>query len=311
MKNPLRFFRKPSDQNDEKQKNDTAPTKDASVQQTEKMSEPPQSGEDEARKPDKEQGDSFTQWCRSRVRGGIERRERNDIFEEYGVYGVDGQGRLLCRYYHRYPEHERDFEMSYERVLSFDEFNTRLLGEIDRGSLTLETYGECIEKAQKLSGKADEERDGIYEGFSAEEEGRLRDFCETLENLKDKSYRHGDGIFRCEGESILEGEVLDIWFRKPVKHDAFYTDVAGIIRQPVSPLDIGDIWILSIYNRIRERCGTCEVVRVKSEWSLKEEAVYMMAVEGLVGIKGTVLIAVAEASNFGRFGFYALGFANK
>ncbi len=89
--------------------------------------------------------DSFTEWCRSQIRGGIERRERNDIFEAYSVYGVDG-GRLTCRYYHRYPEHEREFDLSDTRALSFNDFNRRLLSELDRGDLRLAAYNTIVSK---------------------------------------------------------------------------------------------------------------------------------------------------------------------
>ena len=84
--------------------------------------------------------DGFDEWFRTRTRGGIERRERNDIFEEYCVYGADESGALTCRRYHRYPEHERDFDLSYSRTLTFDELIRRLLSELDMGDIKLPAY---------------------------------------------------------------------------------------------------------------------------------------------------------------------------
>ncbi len=253
--------------------------------------------------------DRFTEWCRSQVRGGIERRERNDIFEAYSVYGTDEAGRLACRFYHRYPEHEKDFDLSYTRALSFDEFNRRLLSELDKGDLKLSEYHDCIQKAAALSQMTSSEAD--YQGFTDAELNVLQAFCDAIDTLKDKRYLHGDGIFSCECESIVGSESLNIRFRKPLPHDALSREIAGVSKKEVAGYDIDDMWILGVYNRLRERCSGCGVIQLTSEWSLEKESVLLISAEGFSGIDGTLLVAIAESSMFRRFGFYSLDFSNK
>ena len=118
MKNPFKFFRPSSE------KPKTEPIADAPE---ETVIPTPTEPEQPVKQPP---ADPFVEWCRSQVRGGIERRERNDIFEAYNVYGVDEHDRLTFRRYHRYPEHERDFDLSYSRTLTFEELNRRLLSEL-------------------------------------------------------------------------------------------------------------------------------------------------------------------------------------
>lgn len=275
--------------------------------------------------------DAFTEWCRSQVRGGIERRERNDIYEAYTVYGVDESGQLACLCYHRYPEHERSFALSYRRTLSFDAFNQRLLGELDKGGIRLADYRLCIARAEQLTDPAapGEPADtgatasstcqntaasagaAADEGFTDAERASLRDFCEALDHLKDKEYRSSEGIEHCSCKSLVGEEELNLWFRKPMKHDALFTTVSGVNRAPVNGYDIDNLWIMGVYNRLYERCGSCKITLLTSAWSLRSESVYLMSVEGFSGVDGTLLIAVAESSNFARFGFYALDFSGK
>ena len=252
--------------------------------------------------------DTFTEWCRSNIRGGIERRERNDIFEAYSIFGEDG-GRLTVRYYHRYPEHEREFDLSYSRALSFDEFNRRLLSELDRGDLKLNTYNACIAKAESLCGIAAVH--GEYTDFSEAEITALNGFCEAADTLTDKSYLHSDGIYRCESLSAAGGERINIWFRKPIAHDAIDGDVAGVNRESVAGYDIDNLWIMSVYNRLYERCGACRATKLTSQWSIEKESLYLITAEGFEGIDGTLMAAVGEAASFNRFGFYSLDFSKK
>ena len=116
--------------------------------------------------------DGFLEWYRTPTRGGIERRERNDFFEEYNVYGTE-KGALICRRYHRYPEHEREFDLSYSRALRFSEFNRRLLSELDRGGMKLGDYRDCIEKAEQLSGI---DSDSSFEILSENDTALLEEF---------------------------------------------------------------------------------------------------------------------------------------
>ena len=191
--------------------------------------------------------DGFVEWCRSQVRGGIERRERNNIYEAYSVYGKSAGGQLTCRYYHRYPEHERDFDLSNERTLNFTDFNRRLFSELDKGDIRLTDYNACIGEALRLD-DATVSNDISYEGFTDEENAVLRDFCESMDTLTDKEYRGGDGIFRCSCRGAVGDDTLSLWFRKPLCHDALYTDVAGVSRTPVEGYDIDNLWIMGIYN---------------------------------------------------------------
>lgn len=253
--------------------------------------------------------DGFTEWCRSQIRGGIERRERNDIFEAYTVYGVDAEKRLACRLYHRYPEHERDFDLSYTRALSFDQFNRRLLGELDRCDLKLADYSDCIKKAADLTDLPAPDRDG--DGLSAEEFAVLQSFCDSMDTLKDKNYLHGDGIFRCECESVVGGESLNIRFRKPLMYDALLTNADGVKREEIGGYDIHDMWVMGVFNRLRERCTSCKVFRLTSEWSLAGESVYLIRCEGFDGVDSDLLTAVAPSDQFRRFGFYSLDFSGK
>lgn len=253
--------------------------------------------------------DRFTEWCRSQIRGGIERRERNDIYEAYSVYGEE-DGSLTCRFYHRYPEHERDFDLSYSRTLSFEDFNRRLLSELDKGDLKLNAYNSCIKKAAALTAP-DAPSKPLYEGFSEEELTALRSFCDSIDTLKEQAYINTNGIFNCDCESVVGAERLTIRFRKPLPHDALGTEIAGVKKESVGGYDIESMWVMGVYNRLSERCTTCTLTRLSSEWSLEHETVYLISAEGFPAISGTLYIAVAESDNFRRFGFYSLDFSQK
>lgn len=286
-------------------------------------SQEPSSPEDDhtSAEDEKVPDDSFTEWGRSQVRGGIERRERNDIYEAYTVYGAGADGQLCCRRYHRYPEHDRDFGVSYSRILTFDEFNRRLLAELDRGDMRLNAYNACISKAEELAGSfPDGSAYPAYEGFTDDEEAALRAFCDDMDTLKDKSYLHSDGVLSCECESVVGGERLIIRFRKPLAHDALGSDIAGVKQEVIGGYDIDDLWIMGIYNRLRERCAAVEVTRLSSEWSIERESLYLMRAEGFGGGStgggkgdpgGSLLVAAGEADSFRRFGFYSLDFSKK
>lgn len=254
--------------------------------------------------------DSFTEWCRSATRGGIERRERNDIFEAYTVYGEDN-GALVYRYYHRYPEHERHFDLSDSRTLDFDAFNKRLLAELDRGSVRLNDYHACIARAEALTGSHATGDGALFEGFSDEELAALHAFCDSLDILSEKEYRSAEGIFRCACRSAVGDEGLNLWFRKPLPHDALYAAVTGVKREDVYGYDIENLWMLGVYNRLRERCAGVRVTRLTAEWSLNHESVLVMIADGMPQLDGTLLMAIADEDAFPRFGFYALDFANK
>ena len=270
--------------------------------------EPEKDHKPEQEEKSKAPADTFTEWSRSNIRGGIERRERNDIFEAYSVFGEDG-GRLTVRYFHRYPEHERDFDLSYSRALSFDEFNRRLLSELDKGDLKLGDYNSCIIKAEELSGISAAHKE--YCGFDDGEISALHGFCEAMDTLTDKSYLHSDGIYRCESGSVVGNERINIWFRKLITHDAYDAETAGVSREDIAGYDIENLWIMSVYNRLYNRCGSCKVTRLRSEWSIEKESLFIIAAEGFDGIDGTLLIAVGEAESFRRFGFYSLDFSKK
>lgn len=298
MKNPFRFLKRSHHTDEETQ---TA-AEEETVTEEEEIEEPVS---EKTENPD----DGFVEWLRSAQRGGIERRERNDIYETYSVYGADEQGRLICRLYHRYPEHERDFGLSYSRVLQFDEFNKRLLAELDRGDIKLGDYHACIEKAEQLCGITPGE-DGTYTGFSRAEAEILRDFCEAADTLTDKEYRTGDGIFRCSCRSVVGDESLNLWFRRPLRHDALDTQVSGVSRVDIGGYDIESMWIMGVYNRISERCERCRVTKLVYDWSAEKETVFLMTLEGFGGIGGTLLLAVSDAAAFSRFGFYSLDFSH-
>ena len=258
--------------------------------------------------PEAAPDDGFFEWHRTPVHGGIERRERNDIYEMYNVYGADAEGRLICRCYHRYPEHERDFGLSYSRVLSFGDFNRRLLAELDQGRLTLADYHACIKNAESLADPA-AEADGEYRGFSEEEEAALRGFCDSADILKDQSYLHSEGVLSCECSSAVGDDRLMIRFRRSLPHDALFTDVPGVSREIINGYDIENLWIMGVYNRLREHCAAVTVTRLTSAWSITQESLLLCRCEGFGGIPGELLIAVGEADSFRRFGFWSLDFS--
>ncbi len=254
--------------------------------------------------------DSFVEWCRTRVHGGIERRERSDIFEAYTVYGEDN-GALTFRRYHRYPEHERTFGLSESRSLDFEAFNKRLLAELDRGGVGLSDYHACIARAKELTGNPSDGEAPLFEGFSDSELAVLRGFCDSMDILTDREYRVAEGIFRCSCRSAVGDEGLSLWFRKPLPHDALEYAVPGVKREEIYGYDIEDLWTLGVYNRLRERSQAARVTRLTSEWSLNHESLCLIAAEGFSEIDGTLLMAIADEDAFPRFGFYSLDFANK
>lgn len=301
MKRIFRLFQRSVISKTDEQHNNLQPQDALEDVSAEKTAEP------SAEEKDPGEGDSFTVWCRSRTRGGIERVERNDIYEEYSEYGTDGDGRLVYRYYHRYPEHERSFDLSDERTLNFDAFNSRLLSELDRGAVSLEDYNACITKA----GQSDDNPKGFFTGFDETQTAVLRRFCEGIDTLRDKTFRSSDGIFRCEGVSVVGEETLDILFRKPLQHDALYQKVSGVTRSEADAYGIDDLWIMSVVNRLRERCASCRVETLRSDWSLKGETVCLIICESFEGIGGDLIAAVAPIESLTRFGFYSLDFSNK
>lgn len=300
MKNPFDFF---------KHKKAKAPTavEEASI---------PEIAEESAQEPPIEQSelepeDDFTEWGRSQTHGGIERRERNDIYEAYNVYGTDSKGSLICRCYHRYPEHERDFDLSYSKALTFDEFNRRLLSELDRGDMKLNGYNRCIGMASGLKDDREHPANEAYTGFTEDEIKALNSFCEALDTFKDKSYINENGVYRCECESVAGGEVLNIRFRKPLIYDALDTDVPGVQKESIYGYDLDDIWIMSVYNRLNERCASCKLFKLAAMWSLNNETLYLIKSEGFDGLDGTLVTAVGKREEFARFGLYSLDFTNK
>ena len=298
MKNPFKFFRSSSE------KPHPEPITEAPE---EKVNPEPTVPDSPIEQPPV---DPFVEWCRSQVRGGIERRERNDIFEAYNVYGVDEHDRLTCRRYHRYPEHERDFDLSYSRALTFDELNRRLLSDLDKGDIKLPVYNDCIAKACELCDIPLSDPAG-FNGFSEAECAALRDFCEAFDTLTDQEYRTTDGVFCCACRSVVGDEAFNLRFRKPLPHDAINGEIAGISKTPIEGYDIESLWIMGVYNRLRDRCQSCRVTVLTSEWSLKKESVFLMQAEGFSTIDGTLLLAVADEASFPRFGFYSLDFTNK
>lgn len=296
MKSPFKFFRSSEKQNPEL------------------IAEAPEEVIPELTDPEppieQEPVDPFVEWCRSQIRGGIERRERNDIFEAYNVYGVDEQNRLTCRRYHRYPEHERDFDLSYSRALTFDELNRRLLSDLDKGDIKLPVYNDCIAKARELCDlPLPEAKD--FNGFSEDETSALHDFCEAFDTLTDQEYRTADGVFCCACRSVVGDEMLNLRFRKPLPHDALNGEIAGVSKTLIEGYDIESLWIMGVYNRLREQCQSCRVTVLTSEWSLAKESVFLMQAEGFPSVDGSLLLAVADEASFPRFGFYSLDFTNK
>ena len=303
MKNPFRFFHAAA-------KDEPTPKPDQAADQKEQPAPEEPVTEAVPNEPVIEEAqDSFIEWCRTQVRGEIERRERNDIYEAYSVFGTDN-GQLICRFYHRYPEHERDFDLSYSRQLSFDEFNRRLLSELDKGDLKLSAYNECIEKAASQNQTPPVDAPA-YDGFTEEESAALRAFCDSMDTLTDKEYRGGDGIFHCSCRSVVGEERLNLRFRKPLPHDALSADIPGVGKKSVEGYDIDDLWIMGIHNRLSERCDSVRITLLTAEWSLSHESVYLMAATGFPGIEGTLLLAVADEAAFPRFGFYSLDFSKK
>ena len=300
MKNPFKFFRSSAEQPD--------PSPDPTTEIAEEPAIPAPPDPDP--EPPVEQPDPFTEWCRSQIRGGIERRERNDIFEVYNVYGVDEDNRLTCRHYHRYPEHERDFDLSYTRVLTFDELNRRLLSDLDKGDIQLPAYNDCIKKARDLCDVPAPDAPE-FNGFTDEETAAVKEFCEAFDTLTDKEYRTADGVFICACRSVVGDEILNLRFRKPLPHDALNGDVAGVSKTPMEGYDIESLWIMGVYNRLSVRCQSCRVTQLTSEWSLNKESVFLMQAEGFPSVDGTLLLAVADEASFPKFGFYSLDFANK
>lgn len=254
--------------------------------------------------------DSFIEWSRTQIRGGIERRERNDIFEAYSVFGTDEEKNLVYRRYHRYPEHEKDFSLSMSRQLSFDEFNRRLLSELDRNDLNLSDYSFCISQASRISDW--EASDAVNTALSDDATTVLKEFCESADILQNKSYLLQNGIFRCECESVIGEEKINIWFRRPIAFDSITSDIAGVLKKSVEGYDIDNLWIMGVYNRLRERCTKVYVWRLTSEWSVEKESLYLFQTEGLVVPDGgVILVAAGNVQSFRRFGFYSLDFSRK
>ena len=309
MKNPFSFFRGRKSAVPDEHPEPVPAAEAAPEPDPEPVEDMPETADEEPAEP----GDGFTEWCRSRPRGGIERRERNDIYESYFVYGVDRDGRLTCRCYHRYPEHERDFGLSYSRALSFDDFDRRLLSELDRGGIKLGEYDSCIALAVSAASDAPEGADGPAEsrGFSDGEYAALNEFCESMDIVRDRSYLHGEGVYSCECFSAVGEDRLNIRFRKLLRYDAAHMSVAGVSRTPCAGYDIGNLWIMGVYNRVRDNCASCTVEILTSEWSVDKESLYLITADGFAGIDGRLLIAVGEADSFRRFGFYSLDFSNK
>jgi len=259
----------------------------------------------EAEVPD----DGFHEWMRTTTRGGIEPGGRSDIYETYSVYGADAQERIIRRCYHRYPEHARAFDLSCSRVLTFDELNRHLLEELDKGGVTLDDYHACIAAAEKLMHKESDTPPDME--FSEDEYAVLRSFCESLDTLRDKECHAGRGVFRCSGVSVVGDEELWLNCRKSLTHDALYGESYGISRTEIGGYDIENLWILSVYNRLRERCDRCRVILLKSEWNLSQKPVTLLVAEGVQGISGALLVTVADIETLSRFGAYSLTFLRR
>lgn len=260
----------------------------------------------EAPAPAPARDDGFDAWCRAKVRGGVERRERNDFFEAYSVYGADGDGRLTCRYYHRYPEHERDFGLSYTRALSFDDFNRRLLKELDHSGVSLNEYRDCIRRAEALTGPP--EQAGQADSFTEEEAAALCAFCESADILREQRCLHSEGVVSCSCVSAVGDEELMLRFRRILRHDALDMSVAGVSRESVMGYDIDDLWIMGIHNRLRDCCSSVGITRLTSEWSAERPSVWLFRCEGFDGA-GELLAAAGRAESFRRFGFWSLDFS--
>ena len=310
MKNPFRRFKGKRDKEQE-----PVVTEETAVQSIPEPDTEPGIEDTSAKageEPEKEPADGFTEWCRSQTRGGIERRERNDIYEAYNVYGADKDGALTCRVYHKYPEHERDFGLTYSRALSFDDFDRRLLAELDRGDIKLADYDLCIKKAQSLSQSGDEaQTEAASADFSDKEIAAIKDFCESIDILRDKSYLHSEGQLSCDCVSAVGDDRLCVRFRKPLRFDAAGMTSAGVSRSPAAGYDIENLWIMGVYNRISQNSESCRAELLTSEWSVEKESLYLISVEGFAGVEGRLLTAVGEADSFRRFGFFSLDFSNK
>lgn len=261
-------------------------------------------------KEEKTPDDGFIEWRRSRVHGGVERRERNDIYEAYNIYGADAEGRLTVRCYHRYPEHERDFGLSVSRTLSFGDFNRRLLSELDQGGLTLADYHACVANAERLA-DPDAAYTGESAGFSDAQEAALRGFCDAADILKEQSYLHSEGVLSCECASAVGDDRLILRFRRPLPHDALGTDIPGVLKEDKGGYDIDNLWIMGVYNRLREKCAACRVTLLTSAWSIERESLWLFSVEDFEGVGGKLLAAVGEAGSFRRFGFWSLDFSKR
>ena len=299
MKNPFSFLRRSQEK---PEINNTIIDKPEPEKQDEK---PEESAQKPGNAPEKPK-DGFVEWGRSRIRGGIEKRGRNIFFEQYSVYGLDGQEQLSCRLYHRYPEDERDFGLSYTRALSFGEFNSRLLYELDRGDMSLCDYSACMSRAEKLREEEADTKAELAPDLSEDEQTAIQAFFDSLDNLKDKSCRCAGGVFRCDAESAAMGESLTLMLRKPLRYDAYFKDDPSVKREPVAYYDIEDIWIMGVCNRLIESGAKIDILTLRSAWSLDSAAVYLMTADGLPGINGRLLLAIAESTAISRFGFYSL-----
>lgn len=256
----------------------------------------------EAAEMDIPEDDSFTEYCRSQVHGGIERRERNDIFEEYTVYGADKDGSLICCRYHRYPEHEREFDLSYNRKLTAEEFNRRLLSELDRGDIKLADYQRCMMLVQKTKSSPDT-------ALTDSDMTLLHDFCESLDTFTGQEYLHPEGIFSCGCESVVGAEPMQLRFRRSLAQDAFDTDIPGVSKKPIEGYDIENLWMMSLFNRVRENSKVVKAWLLSSEWSIRHESVHLFLTEDFAGLSGKVLIAAGDPSDMSRFGFWSLSFS--
>ena len=129
--------------------------------------------------------------------------------------------------------------------------------------------------------------------------------------MKGQTFLHSEGALSCECESVVGEEFLQIRFRKPLRHDAINEEIGGVTRKPIEGYDIENLWIMSIYNRLREKCAACKVSLLTYEWSAAKEAVHLLIAEGFEGIGGTLMIAVGSPEDMSRFGFWSLDFSGK
>ena len=132
-----------------------------------------------------------------------------------------------------------------------------------------------------------------------------------MDIFTDRGYLHGSGVFSCECVSVVGGERLTLRFRKPLRHDAVDGEVPGVTRKKRAGYDIEDLWIMGIYNRLRDRCASCEVMLLTYEWSVNKESLWLFMCEGFEGVDGVLMAAVGPSDSFSRFGFYSLDFSNK